>query len=152
MILVNEAVSGMGMHGNEDDVFSVSRYLEVPEDADYVTICFGAGDSGGVLGTPTDGDNTTVLGAWNVVLESLIQRLPFGKISILIPDCGEELRNGMMEVAMRWGVPYLDLKWDQGVCQRAAELRNGAFLTDGVMNIKGHEWISTVVEAFMRGL
>ena len=154
MVLVNEAVAGTAMQGNGENAFSVNRYLTVPQDADYVTLCFGEEKSGVQMGTLEDRDNGTVLGAWNVVLESLLQRLPFGKIGILIPGgrCSEALRTAMVEVAQYWGVPYLDLKWDKGGCQRAAELKNEAFLTDGVLNEKGQEWISTAVEAFMRTL
>lgn len=169
MVLVNEAVCGSTMYANgADTAFSVSRVAQVPEDADYVTLCFGLNELDAPMGTLADTDNTTVLGAWNVALEQLITRLPYAKIGILIPDggCTEEMRDGLQSVAAYWGIPCLDLKGDTtlplltggrfgSVCEKAVQLRNQAFQisqTDGHPNVQGHQYRSTVIEGFLRGL
>lgn len=162
MTLVNEAVSGTAMHNTGENAFSAERYLAVPVDADYVTLCFGLGDLDGEIGTLADGDNVTVLGAWNVVLEHLLTNLPYAKIGIIIPggDCTEAMRDAVASVAEYWGVPYLDLKGDVrvpmmlggrygAVNARAVELRNAAFEGDP---LKAQEGYSTVIENFLRSL
>lgn len=172
MTLVNEAVSGTTMYNNGDSSFSVTRYTEVPTDADYITLCFGLNDqtSGGTIGTLDDTTNETVIGAWNVVLEYLITNMPYAKIGIIIADAymNSTMRDAIVSVAKYWGVPYLDLKGDPSVpmliggrfidvavSSKAVALRNAAFQvsdTDSHPNAKAHEYRSTIIENFMRSL
>lgn len=165
MTLVNEAVAGTAMQSGGENGFSAERYLTVPKDADYVTLCFGAE---GEIGTLEDGGSETVLGAWNLVLEYLLTELPYAKIGIIIPggECTEEMRDAIASVAEYWGVPYLDLKGDSrvpmmlggrygAVSEKAVALRNAAFRiseSDGNANLKAHEGYSTVIEHFLRSL
>lgn len=171
MILVNEAVSGTTMHNNGDSgAFCLTRYTRIPADADYITLCFGLNETTASIGTLADTDNTTVMGAWNVVLEHLIANHPYAKIGIIIPDawCSQQMRDALVEVARYWGIPYLDLKGDPAVplmiggryeagsvSDRAVALRNGAFQmseSDSHPNPKAHAYRSTVIENFLRSL
>lgn len=171
MKLVNEAVSGSTMHNNgSEDAFCVTRYQQIPEDADYITLCFGLNETDAAIGTLEDTTGDTVLGAWNVVLEGLITNHPYAKIGILIPDgwCSEAMRDAIASAATYWGIPYLDLKGDtrvpmmiggrysdSAVSEKAVTLRNTAFQmsdTDAHPNVKGHEYRSTVIEHFLRSL
>ena len=171
MILVNEAVSGTTMHNNGDSgAFCMNRYTQIPADADYITLCFGLNETTANLGSISDTDNSTVMGAWNVVLEHLIENHPYAKIGIIIPDawCSEAMRNALVTVATYWGIPYLDLKGDTsvpmmiggrydmtGVSERAVALRDAAFRmseSDGHPNPKAHAYRSTVIENFLRSL
>lgn len=171
MQLVNEAICGTTMYGNgSSDAFCVSRYTQIPADADYITLCFGLNETTADLGTLESTTTDTVMGAWNVVLEYLITNHPYAKIGILIPDgwCTEDMRNALIAVAQYWGIPYLDLKGDPKValltggrysditlCEKAASLRNAALRisdTDTHPNLKGHEYRSTVIENFLRSL
>lgn len=170
MFLVNESISGSTMYDNGDDnAFSVSRYKKIPEDADYITLMFGLNDINAPIGTIDDSDNTTVMGAWNVVLEYLIEHHPFAKIGIIISDAwlNQELYNALIEISKAWGVPYLDLKNDEKVPlgiggrlnipvkQKAKDLRNNTFqmgTSDSHPNPKAHEYRSTIVENFLRSL
>lgn len=171
MTLVNEAISGTTMYNNgESGAFSVTRYTQIPSDADYITLCFGLNETSANIGTLSDSDNTTVMGAWNVVLEYLITNHPYARIGILIPDawCSREMRDALISVAVYWGIPYLDLKGDPSVpmmiggrysdatvSEKAVALRNAAFqmsTEDSHPNPKAHAYRSTVIENFLRSL
>lgn len=171
MELVNEAVSGSTMMDNGvETAFCVSRYQQIPEDADYITLCFGLNETAAPLGTLNDSTGETVLGAWNLVLEGLISSHPYAKIGVIIPDgwCSQAMRDAIASVAAYWGIPWLDLKGDPRVSmmiggrygdtavnERAVALRNGAFQmsdTDAHPNVKGHEYRSNVIEAFLKSL
>lgn len=171
MNLVNEAISGTTMHNNGDSgAFSLTRYTQIPSDADYITLCFGLNETTADIGSLSDADNATVMGAWNVVLEHLIENHPYAKIGIIIPDawCSQEMHDALASVATYWGIPYLDLKGDKSVplmiggrhngvsvSDRAVALRNGAFQmsdTDSHPNPRAHAYRSTVIENFLRSL
>lgn len=149
--------------------FSLNRYKAIPKDTDYITLWFGINDSGHTnLGELEDTTNLTFYGAWNVVLEYLIKNYPFAKIGIIITDRGgEKYRQATREVAVKWGIPYLDMMGDDkvpvmmyrenslGLCKTAGDLRNKAFTvsdTNSHPNWRAHEYQSTFIENFMRSL
>lgn len=82
MTFINSGMSGSIMALDKDYVanptsvpitsrnpFSYQRYLDVPEDTDYLTIWFGINDNAHTnLGTIDDATNETFYGAWNKVL------------------------------------------------------------------------------------
>ena len=177
MEVVNMALCGatmtfmpeIGANGNERSLSTV--YKNVPLDADYITICIGINDSHrkAPLGAPTSDDVSTFCGAWNTVLRYLVTNLPYAKIGIIITNaCVSQAYPDMTRrMARRWGIPYLDLEEDYCVpvmnrvsgrpemCDEARELRTKAFRvsdTNGHPNLKAHEYLSTVVEHFMRSL
>jgi hypothetical protein len=170
MILVNDGRSGATMYNNGDSVaFSLTRYTQVPKDADYITLCFGLNETNAPIGTLQDTTNETVMGAWNIVLEYLITNMPFAKIGIIIPDAWltSALREALIDVAEYWGVPYLDLRGDTKVpmliggrlgttvSEKARDLRNAAFQVapdDAHPNPKAHLYRSTIIENFLRSL
>lgn len=171
MKLVNEAQSGSTMHNNgQDNAFCLSRCQALPADADYITLCFGLNETEAAIGTLADTGNDTVMGAWNLVLEYLIAKLPYAKIGIIIPDawCSAAMREALIAVAEYWGIPYLDLSGDGAVplliggrrggpelSPRAIELRNEAFQIspeDSHPNPRAHAYRSTIIENFMRSL
>lgn len=170
MILVNDGRSGSTMYNNGDSVaFSVTRYTQVPKDADYITLCFGLNETNAPIGTLQDTTNESVMGAWNIVLEYLITNMPYAKIGIIIPDAwlSSALREALIDVAEYWGIPYLDLRGDTKVpmliggrlgttvSSRARDLRNEAFQVsaeDSHPNPKAHLYRSTIIENFLRSL
>ena len=93
------------------------------------------------MGNIDDTTNTTYYGAWNVVLEYLIEHYPNAKIGIIITNLSTlAFRNATREIAKKWGIPYLDMNGDyqtppivdaredgMGMCARAVELRNNHF-------------------------
>lgn len=163
----------------ERNPFSYQRYKEVPADADYITLMFGLNETGlaaspDTLGTRDSTENTTVWGAWNTVLEYMIENHPTARIGIIISDAWmtESYANALKEIAEWWGIPTLDLGGDPSVPltnggrrsgsglelnPRARDLRDRTFYnsygeSDAHPNAAGHEWRSTVIENWMRGL
>lgn len=182
MVLINEAKCGSTMalskeylDGTNPDInhrlpFSLSRYKQVPLDTDYLTLWFGLNETKTPLGTLSDTDNRTILGAWNVVLEYFLTNMPYCKIGIVISDgyLNDTFANGIISVAEYWGVPYLDLRNDPKVPlmlggrggsinlnPKARELRNKAFYVtsdNGHPNLQAHKYQSTFIENWLRSL
>lgn len=170
--------------GTFSNSFSNGIYKTIDEDVDYITLYYGINDSHhrpsstgsdgedqtGIihLGTIDDTDNTTFYGAWNVVLEYLIAHHPYAHIGILVSNGCEtdDYRLATIEVAKKWGIPYIDLNGDERTpmmhrstnpahCDRAKELRMEAFKVGGRNshpNIKAHLYESWFIEDFLRTL
>ena len=153
MNLVNEAKSGttMAIHRNyfldpenfdEENAthFANKRYKAIPDDADYLTLCFGLNETGHwptdvndanyptehpelagtkivPIGTSSDYTDKTTWGAWNLSLDYIIEHHPFLKIGIIIADAWmtQELHDTLIAIAKYWGIPYLDLKNGENV-------------------------------------
>lgn len=189
MQVYNSAVSGQTMAtpatGEFTNCFSNELYKQIPADTDYITLWFGINDShhrqgsaGGdgedntgviPLGTINDTTTATFYGAWNVVMEYLLENHPYAHIGIIISNGCEttEYPTAEIEIAKKWGVAYLDLNGDYQVpmmhrtngrsetCERAQELRKNAFWTsdtNGHPNTKAHEYQSTFIENWLRSL
>lgn len=179
MVFANMGISGSTMALDKDYVngvdgvtidsrspFSLSRYLNVPEDADYLTLWFGINDeSHSILGTIDDEDNTTFYGAWNFIFKYYLTNRPFLKIGVIIgTNGGDTYRNAIREVCEKWGYPYLDLNNDKGVpalftrtgmSATAQNLRREAFgwnQYDAHPSPAAHEWESAIIENFLRTL
>lgn len=70
---------------NTRNPFSYQRYLNIPEDTDYITIAFGLNDMYNVnLGTIDDNTNETFYGALNMILEYYLINRPFAKIGLIV--------------------------------------------------------------------
>ena len=149
--------------------FTVGRYLEIPEDVDYITLMFGANDARhDELGTIDDKENTTFYGAWNFILSYLLEKFPFAKIGIIVTFGSQrEYREATREIARKWAIPMLDLMGDERVpmifgrereltaCPEAVKLRKDAFVVspeNGHPGLRAHEYLSTTVENFLRSL
>lgn len=174
MTLVNEAKSGSDFTNisGAQNPFSVSRYKEVPTDADYITLMFGLNETGigadsALIGTSADTTNATLWGAYNIVFEYFLTNMPYAKIGVIIADAWmtSTYANAVKEICKYWGIPYLDLKGDDvpmgiggrytATSSKARELRNNAFQVsadDSHPNIKAHEYRSTIIENFLRSL
>lgn len=178
MVIVNEAVSGSSMtyiserHNSwENGCFSANRYKNIPSDADYITLYFGINDDNysAPIGTIDDTENTTFYGAWNIVLEYLIENHPFAKIGIIITNgSSKKYTDAERAISRKWGIPYLDMEADYQhvplmqrvterteVCQKALELRKKSFAvsdTNTHPNARAHEYESTFIENWLRTL
>lgn len=119
--------SGM-FHNSLTDPTADCYYQNIPSDVDYITIYLGINDehhaTGGgdgedstgniPLGTITDNDTSTYYGAWNVVLSWLITNRPNAHIGIIVTNgLGLEVyRTAQIEIARKYGVPFIDLNGD----------------------------------------
>lgn len=170
MNLINEAISGSvftNISGGQSP-FSVSRYLNVPQDADYITLMFGLNETNATIGSKTDTGNTTLWGAYNTVLTHFYTNMPFAKIGVIIADAWmtERYANAVQEICKYWGVPCLNLKADErvpimlggkfyDVNDTAKEIKANAHkmsADDGHPNPYAHAYRSTIIENFMRSL
>ena len=175
MTVINEAVSGSTIThiAGRSDAFADGRYKNIADDADYITLRFGINDDAGHLnvpiGTIDDTANTTFYGAWNTVLEYLIENHPWAKIGIIISNgmqTDEAYPNAVRAAARKWGIPYLDIDNDDHVplmhrtnkdyvCERAKTLRFNNFVVgtnDSHPSWRAHEYESTFIEHWLRSL
>lgn len=167
----------IGIWDDASNPFSVNRYLNIPEDTDYLTLQFGLNESNianepSTLGTSTDSDNTTMWGAYNTVFEWILTNRPNAKVGVIITDSWmtENYANALIEICKFWGVPWLDLGGDPQVSlniggrrlgsgitlsETAKSLRNKQFqINTGNMhpNGAGNRWRYTALQEFMRRL
>lgn len=187
LTVFNDGLSGRTMayppEHDYDNAFSNEYYKQIPDDVDYITLYFGINDSHhrpcyrgikpGIieLGTIDDTTTDTFYGAWNVILEYLIEHHPYAHIGIIISnDCETvEYPEAEVRLARKWGIPYLDLNGGyqvplmqhvtgkSEVCERAIELRKQAFYADPAnnnphTNTKAQEYQSSFIETWLRTL
>ena len=150
---------------------SSRNYTMIPSDCDYITLQYGLNELGLTaeqIGTKTDSTNETLWGAYNVVLEAILTANPKVKIGIIISDAGmtQTYHDALIDIAEYWGIPYLDLKNGVEVpmmnkgrlddCSSVAKnLRDSVFCissNNAHPTPIGHEYRSTVIEAFLRML
>ena len=154
----------------DHSAFSISRYLAIPEDADYVTLAFGINDSAVCdLGAIDDTTNTTFYGAWNVVLEWILTNRPYTKVGIIIfSRAYNTFYRAILEIADKWGIPVLDTFGGRNTSPTidvratefnysptAQQIRSEHFRMEEHRlhpNSKAHEWNSTMIENFLRSL
>lgn len=160
-------------------------YNSIDADTDYITLYFGINDShhriGAVgndgeetkgiieLGTIDDADNTTFYGAWNVVLDYLIENYPNAHIGIIVSNGCEtdDYRVATIKIAKKYGIPYIDLNGDERTpCMirstntsiskkvRTARTKQWAvnYGTNNHPNAQAHEYQSKFIESFLRSL
>ena len=168
MNIITNAISGSTITNIDGkNPFSLDRYKNLGDNLDYILLWFGINDSSyATLGTIKDTNNTTFYGAWNIVLEYLITNYPTTKIGIVVTyNGGTNFREAVRLIAKKWAIPSLDWMGDVnvpmisgrengfGLSDVAKNIRRNTFLADGVHpNDIGYQYISTVVENFLRSL
>lgn len=179
MKFTKDAIGGSDMVNVADasKPFSVDRYLNIPEDTDYLTLQFGLNEvdianEQSTLGTSTDSDNTTMWGAYNTVFEWILTNRPNAKVGVIITDAWmtENYANALIEICKFWGVPWLDLGGDPQVSLNIGGRRRGSGITlsetakslrsnqfqissgNSHPNAAGNRWRYTALQEFMRRL
>ena len=173
MVVLNQGSSGSTLNS-----YLVRQdYNSIPVDVDYITIWYGINDQGHGISIGNVDDmpsaaisaetDTSTCGAFNWLFKWLYTNRQKAKIGVVITDyCAQERREAIINVCKRWGVAYLDLydptipmiKTRGGqvaVCQDALDLRNSWMTRAGDSYHPSnacHEWQSTIIENFMRGL
>jgi hypothetical protein len=170
--VTNLAVGGQMMtykEGVSNTCFSETVYNTIPSDANYITICLGINDANqsADIGTINDATNATFYGAWNKVMEYLITNHPLAHIGIIVTNGTTiDYANAIKEVAIKWGVPYLDLATgDQvplvirsnrtNVTSVARNIRHNTFRvseTNTHPNADAHEYQSYCIENWLMSL
>lgn len=171
--------------GSFTNAFSNEMYKNIDADVDYITLYFGINDSHhrpgstgsdgedqtGIieLGTINDTNANTFYGAWNVVMQYLIEKHPYAHIGIIVSNGCEtsEYPEAEIAIAKKWGIPYIDLNGDErtpmmnrstnsSISSTARNLRTKAFSvnhgTNGHPSAKAHEYESYFIEEWLRSL
>lgn len=169
---MGEAVDGKDTNAS----YKNDRHLEI-EGHDYALIWFGWNDHYFCsLGTPDGTDATKTLVAYRLTLEYILKNYPETKVGVIIPYLWDydddpqdhsimEMLNGIKEVCDLSGVPYLDLpKYNFLPCwgsdypnndqyYQKWDARQKVFTSDTLHpNEKGNEYLSTIIEGFLRTL
>lgn len=178
-------------HNSLTDPTSERYYQNIPSDVDYITFYLGINDSHhehgssgtdgedttGVipLGTINDADTSTYYGAWNVVLTWLIEHRPFAHIGIIVSNGCDRIayRTAQIEIAAKYGIPYIDLNGDsrtpamirslnpdipnaiKQIIRAKQAVDNDGSITGSVNlhpNDDAHEYESYFIENFLRSL
>lgn len=172
MIFYNGGVSGACVQGSGGTStvpgFSVEdgEYTLLPDNIDYLTLFFGWNDTAfGSLGTINDTTNDSYYGGYNVVLHYLINKYPYTKIALIVPfgtDVGH--RQAIRDLANKWGLACFDMMQggtplyynkepDISVDSSIITANRAKFQANGAHpNYQGHYLISTMLEAFLRGI
>lgn len=174
MVIVNEALNGshMGYVASRQNLsFSYQRYMNIPSDADYITLKFGINDDVNhqdiPIGTINDTTNTTFYGAWNVVMEYIIEHHPNAKIGIIVTNGSTiDIVEATIAIAHKYGISYLNEATGEqcsyiyrsnrtDVAQSIKDFRTSQWRVsaeNGHPNAAAHEFESTVVENWLRSL
>ena len=181
MTFANYGISGSTMGDSADSsdtnpCWTDERYKNL-QNKDYGIIWFGWNDYYfGKLGTVSQADPTTFLGAYYNTLVWLIENSPKTKIGVIIPYLWTyntdpqgftimALINGLKEVCEICGIPYLDLNNYNFLQSWGSDAPNDdnyyvkwnckqqVFTSDTLHpNVDGNEYLSTIIEGFMRTL
>ena len=166
--------------GSFTNCFSL-LYKNIDPDVDYITTYFGINDSHHVpggsagdgedntgeipIGNIDDNDTSTFCGAYNVVMEYLLQNYPFAHIGIIVSNgCDTpEYAEKTIQIAKKWGIPYIDLNEApvmirsqsstvSSTAKNIVNLKQRISSTNMHPNTKAHEYESTFIENFLRSL
>lgn len=179
MVVDNLAANGMTITQINDEwtnYLSDSVLSQIPSDVDYITIKLGINDDASHreanIGNINSTSRQTYYGAWNYVMNYLITNFPDAKIGIIVSNGISQLDyvTPVIEIAHKWGVPYLNETTDPQVPLLIRTLRddvsasvknlrdNNWFVSTTVgtenhhPNAKCHEYEATIVENFLRSL
>ena len=135
----NEAMAGQEM---------CTRYADMTDDADYVTVKGGINDinNHAPLGALGDTEKTTFYGALDILCQGLLEKYPGKKIAYITPlyygnsDTAGQYIKAIFEVCNQYGIPVIDM-YHSGPFSAAvpAEIR-ALYFYDGLHpNDYGHE-------------
>ena len=165
MTYYNYGISGSTLSNvSGHNAFSDTRYTNMADDIDYLTIWFGYNDYAyATLGTIDSSDDSTFYGAWNKVLPYLIDKYPTTKIGLVVPYAtNANWREAVRLIGKKWGLPYFDLMseytplfYDKEYTVDADTVvaRQATFLADGTHpNQTGYDYLSTIFENWLLSL
>lgn len=170
--VVNMGVSGSGyMNPADGEKAFYQRALNIPADADVITI-FGSGNDMGYmanLGTPADTGTDTLCGCINKTIDNIYSVNPTVQLGIVSPTPWKDntpdkadgtmtqYSNALKAICERRGIPFLDLFRQSGYRVNDGEFRSLAFSKDPEGEAvhpdeTGHKIISSRFMAFLESL
>ena len=171
----NMGVSGSGYKRTEESSTAFyQRILNVPDDADVVTI-FGSGNDLGisgtfstVLGTPSDNTTDTICGCINQTIDNLYSILPTVQLGIITPcpwesyppySAGNNMElyaEAIVAICKRRGIPCLDLYHCSGLRPWDSTFRTLCYSKDGGNGVhpdeEGHKILAPHFADFLNEL
>ena len=152
-----------------DQTFIRGHYKDIPLDTDYITLCFGINDwhQNVPIGIEDSKDITTFNGAWNVCMDYLLENYPYAHIGIIVTNGSTKpYTDATIEVAIRYGIPYLDMVNDckvplmhrvdrEGVLDKVKDIRMKNFTvseSNRHPNPQAHLYESSFIENFLRSI
>ena len=104
------------------------EFSQIPSNVDIITIYIGINDShqNVPIGDIDSTDETTFMGAYNSLIGKLYANYPDVKIGIIVSNgCdSEDYPQATLQIAKKWGIPYLDLNYDDKVPLMHRTFRN----------------------------
>ena len=149
-----------------------TRYSDMYNDADYVTVLGGTNDHGQQIsiGQWGDSDQLTLYGAMKILCEGLIGKYVGKKIGFILPMPKYTQTGGVYtdysypsesfkpyvdcihDVCKRYSIPVLDLYTESGLSVANSSVRT-ALIPDGLHpNADGHKFISRKIQRFLESL
>ena len=146
--VVNMGVGGTGYkNGEEENIAFYQRAVNIPADADIITI-FGSGnDRNLTLGNPTDTGTDTVCGCINTTIETIHSIAPLARLNIISPTPWKDFpphtignkmdmySNALGNICRLRGIPYLDLYHCSGLRPWDEDFLNVAYTKDVINGI-----------------
>ena len=177
MELWKDGISGTVMTSYPDTklvgAFSFDRYLNIPENVDFVTLWFGINDStmGYPVGDLDSDDPATFCGAYNKVLTWIINNRPNARVGLVVTHrASDSIKNAIRNLAKKYGFLVFDLQTDpripfwhptdsyyaNDVDAAVKTLRTSQWWTEQVNSVHpltaGYEAISYPFESWLRSL
>lgn len=163
MELVQMAHSGYAM----PDFMTI--YQNIPTDSEYITLAFGLNDYSRQvpIGTIDDTESDeTFYGYWNTVATWLVNNCPSAKVGLIIMPAymGAAYRTAEIQIARKYGFAYLNLYSNDSIPMFmnknnadpdiAAQVYDHWRVAPGNNHpsVACHEFMSTMIENWMRGL
>lgn len=149
-----------------------ARYKRLGGNLDYITIWFGLNDNTYLsktngIGTIDSTDVTTFYGAWNTVMQYLINKYPYAKIGIIVTyGASQEIREATRNICKKYGIPPLDFMGDEKIPLVSGYGRDNGTVVDSTVLAKrketfiysgdsvhmidaGYQYFSTIFENYL---
>ena len=116
MILWRDGIGGSTMTDGEDskkkNAFSYERYLNIPENVNFVTLWFGINDKtmNYQIGTIDSDDTSTFYGAYNKVLTWIINNRPLARVGLVVTHkSSTDIETAIRNLAKKYGFLTFDI-------------------------------------------
>ena len=116
MTLWKDGIGGSTMtdagDSKKQNAFSFQRYLNIPANADFVTIWFGINDNAMryTVGTIDSTDDSTFYGAYNKVLTWIINNRPLVRVGLVVTHkSSTEIETAIRNLAKKYGFLVFDI-------------------------------------------
>lgn len=148
MELWKDGISGTVMTSYPDmkqiSAFSFDRYLNIPENVDFVTLWFGINDStmGYPVGELDSDDPATFCGAYNKVLTWIINNRPNARVGLVVTHRATgSIKNAIRNLAKKYGLSTFDITNDPSIpFWHPQESYGASDVSESVKTLRTSQW------------